>query len=120
MPTGTDAECEAAARALLAKGVGAVVMTLGARGCLLVSNEEAAPLLFGVPEAARRGAVVDTIGAGDAFLGALAHRLAEGTPLAEALPTAVFAATLSVQRQGAQASYPTREELPDDLLSAAG
>eukprot|EP00964_Phaeocystis_antarctica_P039922 scaffold22814_cov59-Phaeocystis_antarctica.AAC.6 len=78
MPTGTDAECEAAARALLAKGVGAVVMTLGARGCLLVSNEEAAPLLFGVPEAARRGAVVDTIGAGDAFLGALAHRLAAG------------------------------------------
>ena len=115
MPTGSDAECEAAARALLAKGAGAVVMTLGARGCLLVSSEEAAPLRFAVPEAARRGAVVDTIGAGDAFLGALAHRLAAGTPLAEALPTAVFAATLSVQRQGAQASYATREELPSDV-----
>ena len=90
-------------------------MTLGARGCLLVSNEEPAPRRFSVPEAARRGAVVDTIGAGDAFLGALAHRLAAGTPLAEALPTAVFAATLSVQKRGAQASYPTREELPDDF-----
>lgn len=54
---------------------------------------------------------------GDAFLGALAHRLAAEAPLASALPTALYAASLSVQRKGAQASYATRDELPEALLS---
>ena len=54
---------------------------------------------------------------GDAFLGALAHRLATDAPLASALPTALYAASLSVQRKGAQASYATSDELPEALRS---
>lgn len=117
LPTGTDDECEAAARALLSKGAGSVVMTLGERGCLLVTPE-GAPMRFEVPAASMRGPVVDTIGAGDAFLGALGHRLAEGSPLAEAIPCAIYAASLSVQRKGAQASYASQDELPAELFES--
>ena len=53
---------------------------------------------------------------GDAFLGALAHLVASGRSLAEALPGAVHVASISVQRRGAQASYPTAKELPAGLL----
>jgi ribokinase len=52
--------------------------------------------------------VVDSTGAGDAFTGVLAARLAQGATLAEALPWAVTAASLSVQRAGTLESYPAR------------
>ena len=63
VPTATDAECEEAARTLLAKGVGAVVMTLGERGAMLVTPDADATR-FAVPEEAMTGPIVDTIGAG--------------------------------------------------------
>lgn len=54
---------------------------------------------------------VDSTGAGDAFAGALAAELLAGTNLAEATKTAVRVRTFSVQRVGAQNSYPTREDI---------
>ena len=63
VPTATDAECEEAARTLLAKGVGAVVMTLGERGAMLITPDADATR-FAVPEEAMTGPIVDTIGAG--------------------------------------------------------
>lgn len=63
VPTATDAECEEAARSLLAKGVGAVVMTLGERGAMLITPDADATR-FAVPEEAMSGPTVDTIGAG--------------------------------------------------------
>ncbi|MFD0865028.1 PfkB family carbohydrate kinase, partial [Tessaracoccus lubricantis] len=55
---------------------------------------------------------VDSTGAGDAFVGALAVRLAEGAGLVEAARFAVQVAGVSVTRRGAQASYPRRDEVP--------
>ncbi len=55
--------------------------------------------------------VVDTTGAGDTFNGALAVRLGEGNSLPEAVQFANAAAALSVQKMGAQAGMPTKEEV---------
>ena len=54
---------------------------------------------------------VDTTGCGDAFLGALAHRLAAGDDLATASRFAATVGAFAATRAGAQASYPTLEEL---------
>jgi ribokinase len=97
---------EDAARLVLTRGGGAVVVTLGAAGALLVPRR-------GEPVAmeAFRVAVVDTTAAGDAFVGAFAVALAEGAPADEALRRASAAGALAVTRPGAQPSLPTRDDV---------
>jgi ribokinase len=97
-----------AAAALLERGVAHVALTLGARGVYLLSAGEATGQLIPAP----RVAAVDTTAAGDCFNGALAVALSEGRPLAEAAAFACRAAAVSVTRLGAQASMPTRAEVP--------
>jgi ribokinase len=91
-----------AARRLLAKGVGAVIVTLGDGGALLVAGSESAHFPGFSVEA------VDTTAAGDAFTGALAAAVAAGTSLADAIPLANAAAALTCTRRGAQESLPDR------------
>jgi len=98
-------EAETAARQLLAKGVGAAVVTLGAQGALVVTSTG----LERVP--GRRVEVVDTTGAGDAFSGALAVALAEGKDLTEAVAFANAAAALQVTRLGTAPAMPYRNEV---------
>jgi ribokinase len=107
-----DASLDDAAQALLARGASAVLVTLGARGCRLWRTD-AAPLSV----AGRPMAVVDTIGAGDTFTGALAAALARGEPLEHAMQWANAAAALSVTGRGAIAGMPTRDRV-DALLRA--
>ncbi|MCC6730363.1 MAG: ribokinase [Chthonomonadales bacterium] len=102
---GDDPACVEAARALVARGVGAAVITRGARGAVAVSRGR----VHEVP--ARRVQVVDTTAAGDCFTGALACALGEGTELGPALHFANAAAALSVTRMGAHPSLPTRAEV---------
>lgn len=99
------ASAERAARTLLAKGVGHVVVTLGADGALLVTSER----VLHVP--ARVVTAVDTTAAGDAFNGALAHALADRLELDDALTFATDVAAYAVTHRGAQASMPTLEAL---------
>jgi ribokinase len=89
----------------LARAVAAcpVVVTMGARGALLVPVEGPALLQAPPPVTA-----VDTTGAGDCFCGALAQALARGSDLAGAVRYAVTAAALSTTGPGA------RGALPDD------
>ncbi|PAM97077.1 hypothetical protein CJI59_36705, partial [Streptomyces sp. Alain-F2R5] len=54
---------------------------------------------------------VDTTGAGDCFVGALASQLAIGRPLGDALAYANAAASICVQRMGAAPSMPTADEV---------
>jgi ribokinase len=63
-------------------------------------------------------AVVDTTGAGDAFVGALASELARGSSLAAATALGVRAGSFAVGRFGAQSSYPMRAGLLSDGVSA--
>ncbi len=106
LPVSSLAEAEAAADALLARGVGAVVITLGARGSLYRDPKQS----FVTP-AFSAGPVVDTTGAGDSFSGALAVALAEGQGIRAALRFASATAGLQVTRPGAAAAMPTRAEI---------
>ncbi|MEU5592141.1 ribokinase [Streptomyces sp. NPDC020298] len=94
-----------AATALLDR-VPEVVITLGAAGCLYMLRG-AEPLVVPAPQVT----AVDSTGAGDTFVGALAVALAEERPVREALTWAAAAASISVQREGASASMPYRPEI---------
>jgi ribokinase len=78
---------------------------LGAKGAFL--SRDAVDMHFAAP----RVDVVDATAAGDTFNGALGVALAEGRPIDEAIVFANRAAALSVTREGAQASIPTRAEV---------
>jgi ribokinase len=60
---------------------------------------------------ALRVEAVDTTGAGDSFVGALAVELAAGASLERAVQLATQVAAVAVTRRGAQTSFPTLEEL---------
>lgn len=96
---------EAAAQALLARGVRAVAMTLGRRGALVADagTMELVPSFKVTP--------VDTTGAGDAFNGALAFMWGQGHPLVEAVRYANAVAALATTVMGAQPSMPTAEQV---------
>lgn len=101
-----------AAQHLLALGVGAVLVTLGAAGCRLYQSGQAPVALAG-----RSMPVLDTIGAGDTFTGALAAALARGQTLAIAMEWANAAAALSVTRHGAIDGIPTRADVAALLVT---
>ena len=111
IPVTDLASAERAADALLARGVGAVVITLGGNGALYrdASRSVHVPVISAGP-------VAETTGAGDAFNGGFAVALAEGRPVAEALRFASATAGISVTRPGAAAAMPARSEI-DALLS---
>ncbi len=104
----TPEDAKDAAKALLERGPKAVVITLGGRGALLATTDEA-PKHIPVDPAR----VVDTTGAGDAFVGSLGYFLAcqPDLPLPEAVARACRVAALTVQKPGAQSSYPERAEV---------
>lgn len=101
--TGT-ASAETAAQVLLAKGVKTVIVTLGEKGALLVTPEQAQH----VP--AFEVEVVDTTAAGDAFIGGLAAALLKGRLLEEAVSYGNASGALATTKFGAQPSLPTRDE----------
>jgi ribokinase len=78
-----------------------VVVTVGEDGAVFSGGESAKHL------AAPGVEVVDTTGAGDAFVGALAARLAEDAPLEDAVAYAVRAGAAAVTEAGAQGALPT-------------
>ena len=106
LPVTSVDEAKTAAAALLAKGVGAVVITLGAQGALYHDGKTT----LHTPVIAA-GKVVDTTGAGDAFNGGFAVALAEGMPIETALRFASATAGISVTRPGTAGSMPSRAEI---------
>ena len=93
------------ARKLQARKDQTICVTLGKRGVLALAGREE----IAVPGRAVKA--LDTTGAGDCFVGALAAQLADDVPLRAALTFANAAASISVQRMGAGPSMPTAEEV---------
>lgn len=99
-------------RAIRAAGVPSVVMTVGAEGAIVADgNDSDRDRIVRLPSA--RVDVVDSTGAGDAFVGALAWRLAAGDSLVDASRMAVRVGAFACMSAGAQSSYPRAgDELP--------
>jgi len=93
-----------AARSLIEKGLGTVIVTLGKRGAMIVtpSENELVPS-YDVN-------VVDTVGAGDAFNGALAVAVSLRCETRAAVRFANLVAALKTTRKGAQEGLPTLKE----------
>ncbi len=102
IPVRDVASARKAAAALMEKGVGTVVLTLGPRGAL-IADKDGARMVAGFKVKA-----VDTTAAGDVFNGSLAVALAENQSLDDAVRFANAAAALSVTKAGAQPSAPIR------------
>lgn len=102
----SDDAARKAAEALLARGVGAVVVTLGARGALYHDRERSV-----VVAATPAGPVVETTGAGDAFNGGFAAALARSVDPVEAVRFGCAVAGISVTRPGTAPSMPTLAEV---------
>ena len=94
------------------KTAGAVVVTQGPAGALLGRGTERRRFDSPRPVADP----VDTTGAGDAFVGALATWLASGRSLEEAIGAGNAAGALSVMAAGARAGLPGRMAI-DELLA---
>jgi ribokinase len=107
-----QSSASAAAKMLRQRGVGTVIVKMGAQGALC-STAEGESFVPPFPVMA-----IDTVSAGDAFNGALAAALVEGLPLAEACQWGAAAGAIAVTRIGAQSAMPTREELMESLTKA--
>ena len=94
-----------AARAIYARGVKHVLVTMGALGVVICSEEKIYLVESPKVEA------LDTTAAGDVFNGGLAVALSEGKTLVDAVHFGCLAAAVSVTRPGAQSSIPYRNEL---------
>jgi ribokinase len=111
LPAESLTEVETAARRLFGRGPTTVLVTLGARGVLLVGADGATHL----PAVSVRA--VDATAAGDAFIGSLAVFLAEGADLLTSARRACAVAALTVTKPGAQSSFPSRQEVTDFLAT---
>jgi len=90
---------------LLGMGVRNLIITLGEKGVLVVTPDGRKEIPAYSVQA------VDTVAAGDAFVGAFATGLAEGMSVEQAVQLGNAAAAISVTRHGAQPSLPTRKEV---------
>lgn len=113
LPVTSVAEAERAADALLDRGVGAVVITLGGNGALYRDRTRSVhvPVISAGP-------VVETTGAGDAFNGGFAVALSEGMDVIDAVRFGCATAGISVTRPGTAPAMPSRAEI--DALLARG
>lgn len=100
-----------AAEVLRSRGVETVILTLGARGAFVMTQQKQ-EMIPGF-----RVEAEDTTAAGDTFNGALAVGLADGKAMENAIIWANAAAALSVTRMGAQPSIPSQKEIREFLAS---
>ena len=102
VPNETESAACGGTQALLAAGVGTVVTTLGEKGAVIntVSSETSI--------SPHNVVAVDTVGAGDAFIGALSAEIARGTSISEAAAVAAVAGALATTVRGAVPSLPTQ------------
>jgi ribokinase len=107
-----ESTLDAGIKQLVSRGAKNILVTLGGEGVLI--HEPTSETLL----PAYRLKVVDTVGAGDAFVGAFSSAIAQGATTLEAAEWGNAAGALAVTRPGAQNSLPYGEEI--ELLRRAG
>ncbi|XP_030378687.1 ribokinase-like [Scaptodrosophila lebanonensis] len=108
-------DARAAAIDLIDKGANSVIITLGAQGAVYMSKDNKERCLHVPAEPVDH--VVDTSGAGDAFIGALAYHLARfpNLPRERHIYAANSVAAHSIQHRGTQPSFPGEEKAHNNL-----
>ncbi len=101
----TDAQYIEAAKELTNKGVENVIVTLGDRGSLLVNKNE---IYF---QSAYKVKAIDTVGAGDTFIGTLVSALDQGYTIKEAMKFGSGASAIEVTKRGAIAAIPLANDV---------
>ncbi|MFX1386777.1 MAG: ribokinase, partial [Promethearchaeota archaeon] len=96
-----------AAREISNLGINYIITTLGSKGCLIFDGNE--DEFFEIP--APKVKAVDTVGAGDCFIGVLASMLSQDKNILNAVKFATIAASIAVTRKGAQESIPYSKEI---------
>lgn len=96
-----------ASRDISSIGINYIITTLGKRGCIVYkkNNDEVSEIPAPLVKP------IDTVGAGDCFIGVLAGKLSKGLPIITAVKYATVAASIAVTRKGAQESMPYSSEI---------
>ncbi len=92
-------------------GLKYIITTLGKKGCIIYSRE--GNNIIEIP--ALKVKAIDTVGAGDCFIGVLASKLSKGETIVNAVKYATIAASIAVTRKGAQESMPYLNEIEKKL-----
>lgn len=100
-----DITAREAGKKLLTLGAKTVIITLGKRGAMLVTQNESELIQAYVVES------VDATAAGDAFNGGFAYAIASGKDIRKAIRFGNAVGAITVTKMGAQPSMPTNEEL---------
>jgi len=103
----TEEDMLNAAKELMQKGVKEMIVTLGSNGCLHIDKTGSKHY------SAERVEAIDTTAAGDSFIGAIATAFSEDKSFEQAIEFASKVSALTVTRQGAQDSLPTRIEVEE-------
>ena len=98
-------DIQKAAQMMIDKGVKELIVTLGSKGSLYINKETS---MF---KNAYKVEAIDTTAAGDSYTGALAVAFANGKNIEDAMDFASKVGALSVQKEGAQSSLPTLEDV---------
>lgn len=105
MPVSSIEQIKVAAASLVDKGVKNVIVTMGSRGVMWVTDKGEQIVESFTVEA------VDTTGAGDAFIGCFAHHYIQNGDIAQSIKMANAFAALSVTKRGTQDSYPSVDDM---------
>jgi ribokinase len=105
VPNETESAACGGTQALLDAGVKTVLTTLGERGALINTHTSATSI------APHKVVAIDTVGAGDAFIGALSAELARGATIADAAAVGAVAGALATTVRGAVPSLPTQNSV---------
>ena len=103
VPNETESVACGGTQSLLTSGVARVVTTLGEKGAVINTASSESSI------APHKVIAVDTVGAGDAFIGALSAELARGATINDAASVGVVAGALATTVHGAVPSLPRRD-----------
>ncbi|UCC20392.1 MAG: ribokinase [Promethearchaeota archaeon] len=92
-------------------GIEYIITTLGNKGCLIFNGKNNSLKQISAPVVN----AIDTVGAGDCFIGVLASMLSQGIPILSAAEFATVAASIAVTRKGAQESMPFLDEITNQM-----